>query len=227
MNAPRLAIVAGAGPGLGQALLRRFADEGMVAVGLARTPDDPPEGMDIRACDLTDEHATPALIAGLIRDHGPPRIVVHNPAALVIQPFLETAQHEFEACWRTMVQSAVVLGRATLQPMVRGGGGAFVVSGATASLRGGARFAAFASAKFALRGLTQSLAREFQPAGVHVVHTILDGIIDTPKSRAMHATDPARMMDPNEIAEAYWHIANQPRSAWSHEIDLRPYAETF
>ncbi len=199
----------------------------MIAVGLARSPDPDLIDLDIRACDVSDNEDTAPLLADLIRDHGPPRIVVHNPASLVIQPFLDTAPHEFETCWRAMVLSATVLARATLQPMVRGGGGAFVVSGATASLRGSARFAAFASAKFALRGLTQSLAREFQPAGVHVVHTILDGIIDTPKSRAMHAVDPSRMIDPADIAQAYWHLAHQPRSAWSHEVDLRPYSESF
>jgi NAD(P)-dependent dehydrogenase (short-subunit alcohol dehydrogenase family) len=116
-----------------------------------------------------------------------------------------------------MVMSAIVLGQAVLPPMVRGGGGAFIVSGATASLRGSAKFGAFASAKFALRGLTQSLAREFQPAGIHVVHTILDGIIDTERSRALHGLDPSRMMNPRDLADAYWHLAHQPGSAWSHE----------
>lgn len=126
-----------------------------------------------------------------------------------------------------MVQTAVLLAQSTLQPMVRGGGGTFIVSGATASLRGGAKFSAFASAKFALRGLTQSLAREYQADGIHVCHAILDGIIDTPRSRDLHSLDPAKMMKPEDIAEAYWQLAHQPRSTWTHELDLRPASEGF
>ena len=119
------------------------------------------------------------------------------------------------------------VGQSTLAPMVDANGGTFIVSGATASLRGGAKFAAFASAKFALRGLTQSLAREYQPQGVHVCHTILDGIIDTERSRDLHSLDPAKMMKPDDIADAYWQLAHQPRSTWTHELDLRPASEGF
>ena len=93
------------------------------------------------------------------------------------------------------------------------------MSGATASLRGGA--------KFALRGFTQSLAREFQRAGVHVCHAILDGIIDTARSRGLHSLDPAKMIKPADIAEVYWQLAHQPKSTWTHELDLRPASEGF
>jgi NAD(P)-dependent dehydrogenase (short-subunit alcohol dehydrogenase family) len=153
--------------------------------------------------------------------------VVHNPNNLVIQPLLELNADEFEASWRAMVLTALHLGQAVLQPMVRGGGGAFIVSGATASLRGGAKFAALASAKFALRGLTQSMAREFQPSGIHVIHAILDGIIDTKRARAKFDLDPAKMMKTQDIAQAYWQLAHQPASAWTHEVDLRPQSENF
>ena len=91
----------------------------------------------------------------------------------------------------------------------------------------GGNFSAFASAKFALRGLTQSLAREYQPAGVHVCHVILDGIIDTFRSRTLHALDPNKMIKPQDIAETYWQIAHQPKSTWTHELDLRPGSESF
>lgn len=126
-----------------------------------------------------------------------------------------------------MVQSAVLLAQGVMQPMVRAGGGTFIVSGATASLRGGARLSAFASAKFALRGFTQSLAREYQPAGTHVAHVIIDGIIDTERSRALHSLDPKKMMDPSDIASAYLALARQPKSTWTHELDLRPASEGF
>ncbi|MEH6360551.1 MAG: SDR family NAD(P)-dependent oxidoreductase, partial [Amylibacter sp.] len=168
MTKKPLAIVAGAGPGLGRALLRRFNKGGMQAVGFVRTSPDDDCGLDIRACDLGNAEATKCIISDLIQELGPPKMVVHNPSNLVIQPFLELNIEDFEASWRAMVLSAANLGQSVLQPMVENGGGAFIVSGATASLRGGARFAALASAKFALRGLTQSLAREFQPAGIHV-----------------------------------------------------------
>lgn len=229
-------LVAGAGAGLGQSLMHRFEAEGYKAVGLARfhrklaspsLPAENPGNLDLRPVDLTDAEAAIALITALISTYGPPKVVIHNTAELVIQPFAETTLEDFERCWSSMVKALVVLAQAVMPSMVRGGGGALIVSGATASLRGGARFSAFASAKFALRGLTQSLAREYQPAGVHVVHAILDGIIDTERSRQLHSLDPAKMLKPEDIAEAYWQLAQQPKSTWTHELDLRPASEGF
>ncbi|WP_255509682.1 SDR family NAD(P)-dependent oxidoreductase [Oceaniovalibus sp. ACAM 378] len=128
-------------------------------------------------------------------ESGPPKVVIHNTAELVIAPFAETRLHDYRRTWGSMVQSA--------------------------------KFSAFASAKFALRGLTQSLAREFHPAGVHVCHTILDGIIDTARSRDLHNLDPTKMMKPDDIAQIYWELAHQTRSTWTHELDLRPASEGF
>ena len=221
-----LALVAGAGAGLGQALCRRFRDGGMTVVGLGRTRPDAVAG-GFHTLDLADPAEALPCIAELIDRHGPPEIVVHNTAELVTGPFAETSYDDYRRSWASIVGTLVLLAQATLQPMARGGGGTLIVSGATASLRGGARFSAFASAKFALRGLTQSLAREFQPEGIHVAHVILDGIIDTARSRARHGLAPERMMDPDAIAETYWQIAHQPPSAWTHELDLRPASETF
>lgn len=222
----KLALVAGAGAGLGQSLLSRFEAGGFTPVGLGRTRPDIPVGI-FHTVDLADAEAAPAIMADIIAEHGAPKIVVHNTAELVIAPFGETHVDDFQRTWTSMVQTAILLGQSTLHPMVGAGGGTFVVSGATASLRGGAKFSAFASAKFALRGLTQSLAREFQPAGVHVCHAILDGIIDTARSRDLHSLDPTKMMKPEDIAEAYWQLAHQPKSTWSHEMDLRPASESF
>ena len=206
--------------------MRRFIANGMTAVGLTRS-GAPDSDLDIRACDLADANAVKPLVSELISTYGAPKIVLHNPAHLVIRAFLELTESDFLDSWRAMTLSAVLLGQSTLQPMVRGGGGSFLVSGATASLRGGANFAAFTAAKFALRGLTQSFAREFQPAGIHVAHIIMDGIIDTAQSRALHKMDPLKMMSPDDIAETFWQIAQQPKSVWSHEIDLRPHSEGF
>lgn len=227
MTAPRdLALVAGAGPGLGTALLRCFENEGMKAVGLSRSGRNRSD-LDIRRCDLSDRDALASSLDELMEEFGAPKIVVHNPAKLVIAPLAATPLDDFEACWRAMVFSAAALARATLQPMVQAGGGSFIVSGATASIRGGSKFAAFSSAKFALRGLTQALAREFQPAGVHVVHMLLDGIIDSERSRAHHDLDPSKMIRPQELATAYWQVSQQPPSAWTHEMDFRPQPERF
>lgn len=220
-----LALVAGAGAGLGQSLLSRFETAGFTAVGLGRSRPETTVGA-FHACDLADPAAA-SLINDIIAEHGAPDIVVHNTAELVIAPFAQTMLEQYQNTWRSMVQSAIILGQATLDPMVRAGGGTFIVSGATASLRGGAKFSAFASAKFALRGLTQSLAREYQPKGIHVCHVILDGIIDSARSRDLHSLDPAKMMRPADIAQAYWQLAQQPKSTWTHELDLRPASESF
>jgi NAD(P)-dependent dehydrogenase (short-subunit alcohol dehydrogenase family) len=221
-----MALVAGAGAGLGQSLLSRFEAGGMTAIGLGRTR--PPNAVgEFHEVDLSDADAVAPVISALIATHGPPKIVVHNTAELVIAPFAQTTMDDYQRTWASMVQTLVILGQCVLQPMVRGGGGSLIVSGATASLRGGARFSAFASAKFALRGLTQSLAREYQPAGIHVAHVILDGIIDSERSRQRHSLDPSKMMKPADIAEAYWQLAHQPPSTWTHELDLRPATEGF
>jgi NAD(P)-dependent dehydrogenase (short-subunit alcohol dehydrogenase family) len=223
-----LAIIAGAGPGLGQTLIKRFETGGYKVVGFSRTqPKSNPSNLDIRAVDLTDPHQTETAIEALINEYGAPKIVIHNTAHLVIKPLGKTTTSEFEDCWRAMALSAFNLAQSVMEPMAGNGGGSFIVSGATASLRGGAKFSAFASAKFALRGLTQSLAREYQSAGIHVAHTILDGIIDTSSSRDLHNMKPARMMKPNDIAETYWNLSHQPASTWTQELDLRPASENF
>jgi NAD(P)-dependent dehydrogenase (short-subunit alcohol dehydrogenase family) len=223
-----LVIVAGAGPGLGYSLIKRFEAGGYKAVGFSRSqPSNNPTNIDIRAVDLTNQQQTQAAIQALITEYGAPKIVIHNAAHLVIKPLSKTTTSDFEDCWRSMVLSAFSLAQSVMEPMASNDGGTFIVSGATASLRGGARFSAFASAKFALRGLAQSLAREHQSAGIHVVHTILDGIIDTASSRGLHNMKPARMMKPDDIADIYWDLSHQPKSTWTHELDLRPQSESF
>lgn len=221
-----LAIIGGAGAGLGQSLVRAFAQNGYTSIGLNRSVPDGAAGT-IHAVDLSDPDQTAQTVSDLIQTHGAPKLVVHNAAKLVIAGFEDTTTADFEATWRAMVLSAVNLGRSVLPAMVEGGGGTLIVTGATASLRGGKKFAAFASAKAGLRALTQSLAREYGPQGIHVVHVVLDGIVDTDASRALHSMDPARMMKPEDIARTYLALADQPRSTWTHELDLRPMGEAF
>ena len=153
-----LALVVGAGPGLGQALLTHFGDQGYAAVGLARQSGQSSIGQEIIGVDLADPEATRATVKDILKAHGTPRVLIHNPAKLYIKPFEETTEAEFSTAWQSMVLSAFSVAQEVLPKMVEAGEGSYIVSGATASLRGGARFSAFASAKFALRGLTQSLA---------------------------------------------------------------------
>ena len=224
MTSP-LAIVAGSGPGLGQRLVSSLGQSGYTAVGLNRTV--PKDASDSLAVDLSDQAQTAAVLRDLIHAHGAPKLVIHNTARLHIAPFEDTSPADFEAAWRAMVLSAVNLAQGVFPAMVQSGGGTFIVSGATASLRGGKNFAAFASAKAGLRALAQSLAREYGPRGIHVAHVILDGIVDTQASRHLHKMDPARMMNPGDIAQTYLALARQPKSTWTHEMDLRPMGEAF
>jgi NAD(P)-dependent dehydrogenase (short-subunit alcohol dehydrogenase family) len=206
--------------------VRSLGAKGFNAIGLNRTVPDRANSATL-AVDLADADQTARAVSELISTHGAPKLVVHNTAKLVISGFEATTNAEFEATWRAMVLSAVNLARGVLPAMAENAGGTFIVSGATASLRGGANFAAFASAKAGLRALTQSLAREYGPKGVHVAHVILDGIVDTDASRALHGMDPARMMKPDDIAQCYLALADQPKSTWTHELDLRPMGEAF
>ena len=220
-----LAIVAGAGPGLGQKLVHAFGEHGFNAYGLNRSV--PLGATSTLPVDLSIEAVTGRVLLDLIAAHGPPQLVVHNAARLVISNFESTTNADFEATWRAMVLSAINVARVTLPAMAEAGGGTFIVSGATASLRGGANFAAFATAKAGLRALTQSLAREYGPKGIHVAHVILDGIVDTAASRDLHGLDPERMMKQEDIAQVYLSLFKQPRSTWTHELDLRPMGEAF
>ncbi len=157
MSLRPLALIAGCGPGLGAHLLQKLDTAGYEAFGLSRYPGA--EGR-ILAVDLCDPVALSETIHGLIARFGPPCLAIHNTAHLHIAPFADTHASDFEKAWRNMVLSAVHLAHAVMPPMLTGGRGVFIVSGASASLRGGARFSAFASAKAGLRSLTQSLARE-------------------------------------------------------------------
>lgn len=219
-----LALIAGCGPGLGAQLLQKLDAAGYETWGLSRSAkgDSP-----VLALDLGDPTAVVRTISGLTDRFGPPSLVIHNAAHLHIAPFGETTPSDFDAAWRNMVLSAVHLAHAVMPAMVAQGRGAFIVSGASASLRGGARFSAFASAKAGLRSLTQSLAREYAPKGVHVAHVVLDGILDTAASRALHSRPPETMMALADVAQAYLTLAEQPRSAWTFEMDLRPMGEPF
>ena len=236
-----VALIVGAGGVLGQSLVAEFAAAGY-AVGSVRrraevadapsapsAPNGPNDATRIHreACDLADPPAVEAAVARAVAALGAPDVLVCNAAHLVVAPFQSLQAEDFETAWRVGVAGAAAAVRAVLPPMRASGGGCIVFSGATASQRGGARFAAFASAKFALRGLAQSLAREVQPEGIHVVHVVLDGVLRGSRSEARFAAPGAPLLEPQAVAALYRQLAEQPPSAWTHELDLRPAGERF
>ena len=154
-------------------------------------------------------------------------VAVCNAAHLVVAPFADLALEDFDESWRVSLGSAFACARAVLPAMAARGRGALLMTGATGSIRGTARFAAFAAAKFALRGLAQSLAREYQPAGVHVAHVVLDGVLRGSASERRFAKDEGQCIEPQAVESIYRQLAEQPASAWTHELDLRPHRERF
>ena len=154
-------------------------------------------------------------------------MLVHNASVLLIRPFEKTTAIEFEHIWRVTCLGAMLSAQAVIPQMAARGKGTIIFAGATASIRGSANFSAFSSAKFALRGLAQSLAREFGPRGVHVAHLVLDGLIDEEQTDQRFGASPTGRMSPQAVAQACLDLATQHPSAWTHEMDLRPFSERF
>ncbi len=224
-----LLVVAGLGDGLGLALARRFLEGGFRVAGIARTaPPRMMAGVHFYRADLTDALATAAAFKDIAASHGSPTVLVHNAAELVRGPFLEQRAADFERAWRSNALTAFNACQEAIPGMLDQGGGTIIFSGATASLRGSAGFAPFAAAKFALRGLAGSLAREFQGRGIHVAHVVLDGILWSERSQARFPDlRRERCLTPEAVAETYWQLVHQPRDAWTLELDLRPQSEVF
>lgn len=221
----RSVLVVGAGGVLGAALCGEFRDAGYQVIALRRSRAA--DAADVVACDLENPLSTWRVIDSLVRERGHFDVAICNAAHLDIAPFIELALEHFDRAWRACVGTAFACARAVLPAMRARRQGTLIMSGATASLRGSARFSAFAAAKFALRGLTQSLAREFQPEGVHVAHVIIDGVLRGSASQERFARDPDRCLEPRAVASAFRQLAEQDPGAWTHEIDLRPQAEKF
>jgi NAD(P)-dependent dehydrogenase (short-subunit alcohol dehydrogenase family) len=234
------AVVIGAGPGLGSALVRRFAQAGMNVAAARRDAGQLERlvkelGAPVRAysCDATDEGSVSALFAALAKDMGTPRILVYNAGGFIRKSVLETSREEFERSWRNACLGGFLTGLAAVRAMLAAKAdghhkGTVIFTGATASLRGGANFVNLAVGKFALRALSQSMAREFQAQGIHVAHVIIDGQIESERpgrSAAERGVD--AVLSPAAIAEAYYQLHLQSPSAWTLELDLRPYVEKF
>jgi len=242
MTEARAVLVVGAGDATGGAIARRFAREGYIACVTRRTADKlAPLVARIRAdggqahgiaSDARNEDDTIALVARIEREIAPIEVAVFNIGANVRFAVTDTTERVYRKVWEMGALAGFLTGREAARAMLPRGRGTIIFTGATASLRGAAGFSAFAGAKHALRALAQSMARELGPKGIHVAHTVIDGAIDTqfiaenfPERYARKASD--GILSPDAIAEAYWQLHCQHRSAWTFELDLRPWSESW
>ena len=238
----RVALVVGAGDATGGAVARRFARAGYVACVTRRSADKlEPLVRSIRdsggeahgfASDARKEDQVTALVEDIENRIGPIEVFVFNVGANVPCGILEETPRKYFKIWEMACFGGFLTSQAVARRMVTRGQGTIIFTGATASLRGAANFAAFAGAKHAVRALAQSMARELGPRGIHVAHTVIDGAIDTafirdsfPAKYAQKSQD--GILSPEHIAEAYWYLHGQPRDAWTFELDLRPWMEPW
>lgn len=228
MSADReIAVVAGVGPGLGSALVRCFAGAGMRVACVARTAERLADlaqetGAQAYSCDLTDENSVELLFARIGEEQGAPSLVLHNPSWFVMKPFLELNEEDLVEAWRIACFGGFLVGRAAARAMLTAGG-TILFTGSTPSIKAGAKFAAFAAAKFGVRALSQSMARELGPKGIHVAHVVVDGPIEGPGNEGL--TIPK--LSPDDIAQAFLALHRQHRSAWTQELDIRPAGAKF
>jgi len=226
----KVAIVAGAGAGLGFALSKRLIKAGYLVAGLSRSAqaqDNLGENYLPIACDLTNDQSINTAITKVENQLGKVTVYIHNAASLLRSDFLETTSDDFIEQWKVTCLGAVNGIHRILPSMITAKTGTILVTGATASIKAGAGFSAFASAKFALRGLTQSLAREYSPQGIHIAHILIDGAIWGWQAEHKFSREKKDCLQPEAIADTYLYLINQHRSGWTHELDLRPDIESF
>ena len=238
MSESKVAAVLGVGRGLGAAIAHRFAREGFAVGLMARSEEkltslqteiekDGGTALSISA-DATDPASVTSAFAQVQQKLGNPEIFVYNTGAFQMGGILEITPEQFEYNWKANCFGAFLSAQQVLPAMVKRGRGTILFTGATASIKGSARFAGLAVGKFGLRALAQSLAREFGPQGIHVAHIIIDGMIDTPRVRGMVPDrEKHTLLSPEGIAETYWQIYLQDPTAWTLELDLRPAVEKF
>lgn len=227
-------VVVGVGPGNGAAFARRFDRAGYAVALLARTTEFTGELADqlsdarAYACDVTDRAAVESAFADIKTDLGPVDVLLYNAGSGVWGTVEEVDYDAFEQAWRVNCFGALLCARQVIADMKTAEKGSIIFTGATASLRGGAKFTAFASAKAAQRNLAQSMARHLGPSGIHVALVVVDGVIDLPRTRQMlpdRSDD--KFLAPDAIADTVYLLCTQDASAWTHELDLRPYTEKW
>jgi NAD(P)-dependent dehydrogenase (short-subunit alcohol dehydrogenase family) len=237
-NSASVALVTGVGPGLGAALVRRFVRGGHAVAMAARSRDF----VDKLAAEMNAEGGKTLVVTAdigvpdqvdsvfeLVRSRlGTPDVLLYNAGNADWGSVTEISAEQYEAAWRVNAYGAFLCAKACAPDMIAHGRGVMLFTGATAGVKAGAKSVAFGPAKFAVRGLAQSLARDLGPRGVHVAYINIDGIIDIPHIRArMPSLKDEDTLKPAAIAETYWQLANQDRSAWTQELELRPFKEKF
>jgi NAD(P)-dependent dehydrogenase (short-subunit alcohol dehydrogenase family) len=230
-----LAIITGVGPGTGSALARRFYAGGYQVAMLARTADRLADlerelpGAFAVPCDVADTDALGEALEGIEQQAGgPPKVVVHNAVGGAFGSFLEIDPQVLERNFQVNVMALLHLARWAAPKMEAAGEGALIVTGNTSAVRGKARFAGFAPTKAAQRILAESIARDMGPKGVHVAFLMIDAVIDLAWTRERNPDKPDDyFIRPTDIADEVWHVAHQPRSAWSFLTEIRPFGETW
>lgn len=228
---PENALIVGAGSGLSASLARLFARQGMGVALASRQTDklsalcDEVEGKAYQ-CDVSQQDQVEALFKALDSDYGDLDIVVYNPSSRVRGPFIDLDPKDVQTAIQITAYGAFLVAQQALKRFSEKKKGNLLFTGASAGVKGYPQSASFAMGKFALRGLAQSLAREFHPQGIHIAHFVIDGGIRSDR-RKEPADKPDSMLDPDAIAESYLHVIRQPRSSWAWEIELRPWVENF
>jgi len=227
----RTALIVGAGSGLSASIARVFANANMTVALAARGIEDlaplaAETGAKLFACDATDRDQVMKLFADVSAAIGAPEAVVYNASHRVRAPIIDLDPAEVEKSMAVSAFGGFLVAQEAVRRMLPRAHGAILLTGASASVKGYAQSAAFAMGKFALRGLAQSMARELAPKGIHVAHFVIDGGIRSAR-RAQPGDAPDSLLDPDAIAASYLHILQQPRSAWTWEMELRPWVEKF
>lgn len=227
----RSALIVGAGPGLSASLARLFATNGLAVALAARQTDKlaalvKETGASAHACNAADPKDVAALFDALDAAGRTPDVVVYNASNRVRGALVDLTPDDVKRALEVCAFGAFLVAQQAVKRMLPSGHGAVLLSGATAGVKGFALSATFAMGKFALRGLAQSMARELSPKGIHVAHFVIDGGIRS-ATRPVPAETPDSLLDPDAIAETYWHVLQQRRSAWSWEVEVRPWAEKF
>lgn len=230
----RTVVIAGVGPGLGESLAHKFADEGC-SVGLfARSgeyvtdlaDDLSAEAVGVEA-DISDTEDVTAGFDRVREELGSVDVLVNHASGGSWKGLQDLSAEEFEQAWRVNGYGAFLCAKEAVSDMLETDGGTIIFTGATSAVRGRGGALGFSSAKFAARGMAESMARELGPEGIHIAHVVIDGQILTPNAKERSGRDESEFLDPDEIAENYWHLVEQDRSAWTLELDLRPHVEEF
>lgn len=227
-------LISGVGPGTGAALARRFAAGGYRIAMLARNRErldalaQELDGAKGYICDVSDPAQVNATVASVVSDLGQPEILIHNAVRGTFGTFLEMDPADLNQNFQINTMGFLYLAQALAPAMVEQGRGVIIASGNTSALRGKPRFAGFAPTKAAQRILAESMARDLGPKGVHVAYIVIDAVIDLEWTRKMMGDKPTEyFIQPAAIADTAWHVANQDRSAWSFNVEVRPFGEEW